>query len=46
LYKYQIPALDSEIDSLCKNNRATKYQVLKDSIIDIRLKEIEMILPN
>lgn len=45
LYKYQIPALDSEIDSICSDKRVTKYQTLKDSIIAIRLKEIELILP-
>lgn len=45
LYKYQIPALDSEIDSLCLSNRAIKYQPLKDSIIAVRLSEIEQILP-
>jgi len=46
LYKESIPEIDSILDANCKNFRKEKYQQIKDSIISIRLSEIEQILPN
>jgi len=43
LYSNQIPELDSIMDSICVVRRDRDFQRLKDSIIAIRLKEIEAI---
>lgn len=43
LYSQELPALDTLMDSICVVRRERDYQRLKDSIIDIRLKEIEAI---
>lgn len=45
LYKLQVPDLDSIIELQCKNDKTNNYQKMKDSIISIRLEEIQDILP-
>lgn len=43
MYSQQIPVLDSIMDSICIDIRIRDYQRIKDSLIDIRIKEIEAI---
>lgn len=43
LYSREIPVLDSILEEQCKMINDRDYQRLKDSIIQIRLKEIEAI---
>jgi PBP1b-binding outer membrane lipoprotein LpoB len=43
MYSQQIPVLDSLMDSICLDFRKRDYQRIKDSLIDIRIKEIEAI---
>lgn len=45
LYKERIPAIDSLITERCESFEKKKYQSIKDSIIQIRLAEIEEFLP-
>lgn len=46
LYKDKIIVLRPELDSLCDLRETENYQRIKDSIISIRLAEIEQFLPN
>lgn len=45
MYKDAIPLVDSLLDLQCIEFRKNQYQVIKDSIIAIRLSEIEEFLP-
>lgn len=45
LYKDRIIGISSELDSLCIIYREENFQRIKDSVIAIRLQEIEQILP-
>lgn len=45
LYKKDIMMISKEMDSLCDLYNKKNYQQFKDSIIAIRLSEIEEILP-
>lgn len=45
LYKEGITVLAKEMDSICVAYKNKNYQQIKDSIIAIRLSEIEEILP-
>jgi hypothetical protein len=45
IYRQAIPAINKEMDSICVAYRSRQYQKKKDSIIAIRLSEIEQILP-
>ncbi len=43
LFSARVPEIDTLMDSLCVVRRENDYQRLKDSLIDIRMKEIEAI---
>jgi hypothetical protein len=45
LFKSQLKELQLEADSICKVEKNKLYQTVKDSLIEIRLSEIEEILP-
>jgi len=45
LYKERIPEIDSTISKNCQAFKKSNYQSIKDSIIQIRLAEIEEFLP-
>lgn len=43
VFSQRIPKIDTLMDSLCVVKRDKNYQLLKDSLIDIRMQEIEAI---
>lgn len=45
IYRESIPRINKEMDSICLAYRSRQYQRQKDSIIAIRLSEIEQIMP-
>ena len=46
LYKEQISDLGPSLDSMCNAYKKERYQQMKDSLIELRLEEIESLLPN
>ena len=45
LYKEEISLIAPKLDSLCEIHKKKRYQQIKDSLIEIRLEEIESLLP-
>ncbi len=43
IFSQRIPDLDTMLDSICLANRTDHYQSIKDSLISVRIKEIEAI---
>ena len=43
IFSQRVPMIDTLMDSLCVQKRENNYQLLKDSLIEIRMQEIEAI---
>jgi hypothetical protein len=43
VFTNQIPQIDTMMDSICTERRNKYYQNLKDSLIEVRIQEIEAI---